>query len=65
MIYFLVILLLLAFELLYLKLASRKDSLIVPFWKETTSDERNFITVRGGWNCVLTTTHVCLHGRSC
>ena len=48
MIYFLVILLLLAFELLYLKLASRKDSLIVPFWKETTSDEHNFITVRGG-----------------
>ena len=48
MIYFLVILLLLALELLYLKLASRKDYLIVPFWKETTSDERNFITVRGG-----------------
>lgn len=48
MIYFIVILLLLASELLYLRLASRRDALIVPYWNETTSDERNFITVRGG-----------------
>lgn len=48
MIYFIVIILLLAFELLYLRLASRIDSLIVPYWSEVTSDERNFITVRGG-----------------
>lgn len=48
MIYFIVIVLLLASELLYLRLASRRDSLIVPYWNEATSDERNFITVRGG-----------------
>ena len=48
MIYFLVILLLLAFELLYLRLASRIDSLIVPYWEETTSEKRDFITIRGG-----------------
>lgn len=48
MIYFLVILLLLVFELLYLRLASRKDSLIVPFWEETSNDQRDFITIRGG-----------------
>ena len=53
MIYFIVILLLLASELLYLRLASRRDSLIVPYWNEATSVERNFITVRGGGICCL------------
>lgn len=48
MIYFIVIILLLAFELLYLRLASRRDALIVPYWSEVTSDKRDFITVRGG-----------------
>ena len=45
MIYFIVIILLLAFELLYLRLASRRDALIVPYWSEVTSDEPDFITV--------------------
>ena len=53
MIYFIVIILLLAFELLYLRLASRRDALIVPYWSEVTSDERDFITVRGGRCCFL------------
>lgn len=48
MIYLLVLLILFAFEFLYLRVASKSDALIEPLWKETTAGNREWPTLRGG-----------------
>lgn len=53
MIYVIVILLLLAFEFLYIRVASKRENLFEPAWKETAGGERDgvqkeWVTIRGG-----------------